>query len=516
MKGIVPIMAFAVVAILGILLVFGQQLIGIASVFQASVADASCIPGTILMPEYKTIRCEATSGLQGTYVAQTYTGADCPIGLTCAKAVCPPDARGVEGERCLVRLENMLYYDILPQAVGRAAKAAPDEFYIDFGITRTVIVYPGLFQVPSVQVKFKTKALNLYTASGIFGRKLCDTCDITCLVGTDAALKDGILDRDYKAFMQVGDTAVTVERWQAYPQAGNVIKYSGQDAQCVVTGSNTAEIYALGKVDTRGGCYYARGNVIASGQCCPGDTLLGMTCGSDFKWKETHGVCCPAGVCSVEYCPGRGGWDWDSWRAGQPLYKYRCMSITGNCEVADVKYGVQCNPMTGFGCPGNQRCDPATWTCTTAPIIRIKCVEFGQECCIAGQVPDNVEARSCAEAGKPGFLCIDGFCVQPLPVTKCDYDGTCEDWEDQYNCTDCQACNWLCQIFRFLWVWIVAFAITCIAIFVTAMFVPFLKKLVLSSPIMFLLVAGMASFLLVFVFTVPIAAIATMARAALL
>lgn len=466
------------------------------------VPDPSCQPGKVLLPTYKTLRCEVTEGYGGVYYSQTYTGADCPWGYQCVKVTCPPVLGGAEQTRCLFKIANRVLWR---HSYESQFKSGPAEFMMNWGDTALVVYNPGLFETPATEIWYRTKVLSMYTSTGIFAKKMCDTCDLSCIIGTEAFNN---LPPDQQLDMKVGDTTLTIDRYVDYVLIGNFFDCNGRPAQCVKTGSRSSVAYSLDKLQRYQACYYIRGAVIAQGECCPGETEFGYGCNSNTLTFETGpGACCIGGICSVERCPGRGDWAWEEWKIGQSLKKYICKQSAGACEVADIKYGVMCNPSTGYGCPATQRCDPVTLTCTDRPVVVLECVETGRECCIAGEVPANVKPRSCEEAGKPGQICINGFCRKELPVSLCDYDGVCEDNEDPVNCPDCSTCNWLCQLQKFLWLWVVGMLVIGAVLLVVSIFVPLLRVILLTNPLTFMLIVAILGALLAFVFAVPVASL---------
>ena len=406
---------FGVFAVIALVVLAAAAISGNLPTALVLANDNTCQPGNVLMPEYKTLRCEASSGYQGSYAATPYTGGDCPYLYTCFKAACPADARGVTGERCLVQFSSSYANQQWYRNGDSTAYYGSGEYYADYGSYPKIMAY-GLYAGVQLSMteKFKTNTLNMYTASGIFSQKMCDSCDLSCIVGTEAY--NG-LPQNQQTYMRTGDTAVTVDRWQSYPESGNVIAFLGQKAQCVKTGSRVSVVYGMDMVATIGGCNYARSTVIGGGECCPGETLFGMSCDSStLKFVGGPGSCCPSGICSVEYCAGKGDWAWDDWRVGNQLKKYTCPSATGICTVSATKDNVECNPNTGYGCSGNKRCDPVTLKCVDPPVTLLDCVETGRECCELSQVPVNVKLRTCAEAGKPSMVCVNGLCVEKTPV----------------------------------------------------------------------------------------------------
>ena len=412
-KGFVQFAPIAIVAAIFAAIAY-VSVYGVPAFPSAFVAaNDVCSPGNVLMPEYKTLKCEASSGYGGSAIPAPYTGGDCPTFYTCFKVACPADSRGATNEQCQIQFNTNNPLDQWRIGDTGAISRGTGTAMVNYGSYPKVEVYVGVYSTSqfSVVEKFKTVTLNLYTASGIFGQKLCDSCDLSCIIGTEAY--NG-LPKAQQLYLRTGDTVITIDRWQSYPEAGNVFVYAGQKAQCIKTGSRTASVYGLQKLDRLGSCNYARENVIASVECCPGDTYLGQNCGPDLKYTVAPAGCCSTGICSSEYCPGRGDWDWESWKLGNTLKKYACSSATQTCIVSASKTSIECNPNTGYGCSGNLRCDPVTLKCVTPPQTMIECVETGRECCESGQVALNVNLRTCASIGKANMTCdaATGMCVE--------------------------------------------------------------------------------------------------------
>lgn len=512
MKGAFPLIAGIILALLisGIVLssgIIGQiNLKGLASI-PGSYFDATCVPGTILKPIKQTILCEKNpESLTGVYIPEKTQYGTWPLVYERVYFQCPP-ASDAAREGCQVSVTTGGSFKIGEYGSIQSGPATLNYNYGDVVDIR--LLNTGMY----VQARYTTKQLSLYDLTGgVFQRKICDSCDLTC-TGMPTEIYNN-LPKDLQNYMNVGDSVETVIGWQEYPVPGNYIEWNGQAAQCVKVSAASATIYDLDKYEGQLSCYYYRGDVIANVECCPGEVFLERECSDDGKWvdigdsSDALGDCCIGGICSVAYCPGGGSWDYENWNPGEPLDKYQCYAPTGDCLLADRIYDIQCNPLTGEGCPLNQRCDPATRTCTDKPISIVSCTEFGFECCVSGQVAENVELRSCEEAGYPeNYVCVNGFCQNPLPVNVCNYDQVCTE-NEVADCPDCQVCDAWCQLTAFMWLWLIGIIIAVVVLLVLSYFVPFVSKILFASPLLALLLIVLLGFAIAWLFSVQVASLA--------
>lgn len=260
-----------------------------------------------------------------------------------------------------------------------------------------------------------------------------DGCDLSSMsIGYDQ-FKD--LPVGVKTTLNPGDITNFVTGFDDFPIYGNTAIYQGKQVVCETKGDTSATIYELKTVATTkdGSCYRYPGAKVADGtdgiQCCPGDTSTGgVLCTDDFKWKvlpedaETGDViedfgCCRGGLCTPVYCPGEGGFDYDSC-TNPPcdVYKYECTDA-GLCKVIDTRE-IAC--YYDSDCSGDLSCDRATGKCVSK-VVAVTCTQAGHECCTEGMFPDNVLLRSCEDAGYPeDYKCVNGQCRKPTEAEKSD------------------------------------------------------------------------------------------------
>lgn len=492
----------------------GTRLVDVFRV-PGALFDLTCQPGTILEPIRQTILCERSpESFTGVFIPSRTQYGTWPLVSERVWLQCPP-ASDAAREGCQVRITTGGNYQVGEYGSIQSAPATLNYNYGDVIDLR--LLNSGMY----VEVRYTTKQLSLYDLTGgVFQRKICDSCDTTC-TGMPTEIYNN-LPRGSQGFLNVGDSIETVVRWQEYPVAGNYIEWSDPQlglvhAQCVRRSAAEAVIHKLDKYEGHLSCHYFRDTVLDIVECCPGDTFTDRLCNDNGVWETIPsggpaGPCCVGGICSVSNCPGEGAWDWQNWDPGEPVERYQCYAPTGECILADMRYDVQCNPMTGEGCPLTQRCDPATWTCTSLPVTQMTCTEYGFECCIEGLIPPNVEPQTCAEAGFPAnYECVNGFCQDPLPVNVCNYDGTCTE-NEVADCPDCQSCDFWCRLQAFLWMWLVGIIVAIglligLAVVLSFFGIPFGKFLTVS-PFLTILLVVILGFALAWLFSVPVASLA--------
>ena len=519
--------AVALMLVIALLGIFGQPLAerGIAELFKplgslfgiTPQASVSIEPGCqILKPQFRQYKCEEYP-VEAVKVNGLYSGGDCPAGAQCVKYYCGIESSHIRGTRCTIEVMSAAYpFRVIGQSIPACTQTnmcnAPIELKVQDG-SKTILVFSAdIFgnTGASTRLRYRQKRLYLYDASTgrVAGSPVCDTCDTTCLVGQSVKTED-------LRVLNVGEVIESVAAWQQYPAFdGNYIDWNGQPAVCMKTGSRESIVQNLVKWSNRP-CYYYHGDaVLARGECCPGETYLGLECNPvTLKFEGTTPRCCFGSSCSVSYCPGSGGLPAEEWNMpGDEICAYFCDRATGFCMQDESTCETwKCNPETGEGCPSTQRCDPVTKTCTDKPIIKRKCWETGRECCIEPEVdPKYVELLTCAEAGFPSdYVCKNGFCYDPEPDDKCNYDGVCDANEKEGECPDC-GCGLICQLMRFIWLWIVASIIVAVALLVISMFYPALKAVLFMNPLTGLLLVAALGLLLALFFSIPVAMVASM------
>jgi hypothetical protein len=277
---------------------------------------------------------------------------------------------------------------------------------LDYGYTATL-------QGSLFEISYPQKSLEYIETSTGFRTPKGAGCSLFNILGSSEFNK---LPKDSKREMVVGDSVNFVIRWKDYPVFGNVIKYNNVDSVCQMTGTG-AQISSLTKyTDNANTCYVYPGNFIANVECCPGATspTRDMSCGSDFRWKALTSStgCCLGGLCSDTKCPNSGM----QFKEGGNRVQYsNCNTLTGTCTKS-VLGTAECDPMSGSGCLGGQICDVSTWKCVNKPQTYLTCIESGHECCLPGMFSSNIGLRSCDQAGKPGWQCINGICTVSTPI----------------------------------------------------------------------------------------------------
>lgn len=465
MKGIAPILG-----ILAVLAVIAMAAVTVPGLLRPAVVvpDASCQPGEIIKPLYGTYECrvEEVSTLKRTIP----TWVSCLQG-PCATVTCNYVDLPV-GEPCIFKTTAVLY------------GTNDRQVSIPNGQTKTIILSVMLPNVPNGEIWYRGLYLQ-YKDPYNYLRNIKGGCDLRkTIIGEDVYSKIPKENRDRR--LKQYDVVTTIVGYGAYPYAGNYVKVGGVDYVCRNDGI-TRSLYSLAKAESLSGCYWYEDKYFKIVECCPGDRRAdGATCtgAPGFTWtvapEETE--CCSGGLCSDIKCPGSGSWDWDGWSIGSKVKFYGCNKNTGSCDVV-LEKAAQCNPFTNLGCAMNQRCDSVTLTCRDTPQPMATCTEAGYQCCLQGMFPFVSNIRTCEQAGKPNYQCINGFCYAPRPVDDCNFNGVCEPelGESKDVCPeDCATCDWLCQISKqlgLLFAGLLVSGIILMVLVAVSFFVPFLHPL---------------------------------------
>ena len=436
MKGIAGIWIIAALAvILGGAFLTGSNLIGIASLSPASLVTPSdgC---QILEGEYATYECKRDQVNFQVPLSQTQSYKD-SSGFINILARC--DANNViEQQQCSLRL------DALPQSpyllikvwgtsgnlittLSSASQGTAlnipyrSQIQLQFGVSTFGIFQPATdISGTSLVLSYPSKSIYYSDTTGkggTFGLQIGNGCDLTTLVGTEKPTIQ-YLEQGDKTQLSVGELSDYIFRFTALPYVGNYVSYNGQDSLCRQS-SGGSVIYSLKKFTTQSNtCYATPEQTVGNVACCPGQTSPDglLICNNQFQYVSLDkGDCFRGGIYSDLYCPGQGGWTYDSILTDQTRKTYKCDQLTANCVINKVE-AASCNPSTNLGCSQGKICDAASLTCRDAISTTISCLEARYECCNTdGFNLMNVQPRTCADAGKPQQKCISGFCQSPPP-----------------------------------------------------------------------------------------------------
>ena len=513
-KGAFPIVAAIIIVILaaGIAINTGlMENLNLSFLRPAAILDdPTCIPGTVLQPKYIQLRCRADPiEFTGTFRVTILQTGIWPVINNFAEFYCPPPyVDYAEDTECKVVVSNTNQW-----IMDGYTYTSPGNFIMRPGESKRI---DGLNLGASILMLYTKKQLFFDDIdSGIFDKKLCDGCDLTCTGMVTNAFYSS-LPPEQQLMMEVGENIEYPLRWQAYEVVGGIVEYNGEITECVQMTASTATFYSLEQYRGLQSCYYFRSAVVGSEQCCPGAfTVGGVACNpTTYEWDTAaEGVCCPGGLCSVAYCPGGGAFAWAEWNPGLPIMTYTCNAATGDCVGTPVSYSVECNPNTNEGCPSTKDCEitslsPLTTRCVDEATVQRSCVSMGLECCVAGEVPDYVTPRSCMEAGYPAdYKCVNGFCTEPVPLNVCDYDGTCEAGESP-QCPDCGEPNLFDWLIAFLKMWLIGAVLAAVAVVAAVIFIPPLRIVLIASPMLALIAIIVLGFLIALAFSAPVASLA--------
>lgn len=492
--------AIAAVMLVAVLLLASGT--GIVTIPQASVVtvdDPSCSPGEIIEPNYAVYEClpESVQNRQGSI--QSFYNCGPFGGYVCADISCNyidlPD-----GEPCEVRSSNCIL----------DGGQCVNELTIPHGDTQTVTLNPGPFETPNGEVWYRALYLNYEDKQTGYETNIKGGCTLSKTLTGSAY--EALPEEDRDRHLSQYESVTTIVGYDSYPYAGNYVDYNGEDAVCRSTGTQERVVYSLVKTESLSGCYYHEGNVLEYVDCCPGETSLdGRQCGDDFTWTDVGG-CCLGGVCSVGNCPGGGSWDWDGWSVGDDtVSRYTtCSSITGECGGVETR-PAECDLESNEGCPTGQTCeyDDGGYVCRDTVQPEMTCSEAGYECCLPGMFPYVTDTVTCADAGKDGQNCVNGYCFEPRPTDECNFNGVCEPAKGESKATCPEDCStWLDTVMEWLLYSVIAGAVLGVALVILSLVFPPLGALVLTNPLRTLALCVIGGFLIASMFTIPVAALA--------
>lgn len=412
------------VVIVAALLIGGFFVFGSGN-FQFSInpVDPFCSDGgsaSLLVPEYRRYDCEATTN-EITIKDETSCGL---FNLNrCVEIACNYGDI-IEGRDCQVQIQTAgLSVDQgfpglkIADGAEFIPQCAFDGCTFRQGETFTLVSGgKATLEDKTMTLKLSYPSKELVYREETTGKRILvgSGCDLASSLGSE---EFGKLPEDQRTTMSVGESINSVLRWDTRPWVGNYIEWEGQDAVCEKLGPNTATIYSIGKYDAKDGCYLYPESEIDRSQCCNGEETDQSRC-VNGAWEDKTAIsgCCQGGICSDLQCPGNGEWIYDLNNEVRERYG-QCNENTGQCQKIESQ-SIKCEPGTNRGCVGQEAfCDPISLTCVTQPKPSYTCTEWGNECCIEGQVPENVQSKSCVQAGySSDWTCVDGFCREPGTV----------------------------------------------------------------------------------------------------
>lgn len=371
--------------------------------------DPTCIPGSVLLPEYSNYECVEGGTKSVPADSAIFNGIYWEIRISCTYH----DYNDWSTQGCT----------FTPNWNPAACTKIAGDYNVRKDSEGLIIVNCALFNTPTGQVAYPFKYLK-YTGAGNYRENYLYGCDLT---QTNLGIEEwNRLDKTYmRESLKVGEVRNSIARFQAYPSI-NLVEYGGSTYNCEFDGTS-GSLYDLIKYETASNfCYFLPASYYTEVDCCPGTVRIdGATCSPQLTWTEPSGSgCCPGSppACSVLLCPGEGGWDWQGFNpyVNTTVNRYLCDSITQTCLVLESK-AAECNPINDLGCPSNKECDHATLTCRDPVQVQKFCTEAGYECCLEGMFPNIKDIRTCQDAGYgDDYTCVNGYCYDTTPA-PCDF-----------------------------------------------------------------------------------------------